>query len=81
LDYENPSNISKRLACYTNASGSSVIDNPPRNTSLVSFINLIPTSTHRYNSLQASLVHRFSHNVQVQASYTYSKCMDNGNFL
>ncbi len=31
-----------------------------------------------YNSLQASLSHRWENGLYLQASYTYSRCMDNG---
>ena len=37
-----------------------------------------PWAVSNYNSLQASLNHRFSHNLQFQAAYTYSKSLDNG---
>ena len=35
-------------------------------------------STSRYNSLQASLDRRLTHNLQAQVSYTYSKCISDG---
>lgn len=35
-------------------------------------------TSSRYNSLQASLDRRLTRNVQAQVSYTFSKCMDNG---
>lgn len=35
-------------------------------------------STSRYDSLQASLNRRLSHNLQAQASYTYSLCISDG---
>jgi hypothetical protein len=35
-------------------------------------------TTSGYNSLQASLNRRLSHNVQAQVSYTFSKCMSTG---
>jgi hypothetical protein len=69
------------VAGVLNAAGNSVIDNRRQSTHLGSFGNFVPTSLHRYNSLQASLVHRFSHNLQAQVSYTYSKCMDDGSYL
>jgi hypothetical protein len=37
-----------------------------------------PIAHSHYNSLQASLNRRFSHGLQLQASYTYSKSIDNG---
>jgi hypothetical protein len=36
------------------------------------------TAHSHYNSLQASFNRRFSHGLQAQASYTYSKSIDNG---
>jgi len=35
-------------------------------------------TTSRYDSLQASLTRRLTHNVQAQVSYTYSKCLGTG---
>lgn len=37
-----------------------------------------PTSTSRYNSLQVSLSRQLGHGLQAQASYTWSKCIDDG---
>ena len=37
-----------------------------------------PDGHSHYNSLQVSLNRRFAHGFQVQASYTYSKSIDNG---
>ncbi len=37
-----------------------------------------PIGHSHYNSLQVSVNRPFTHNVQTQLSYTYSKCIDNG---
>ena len=37
-----------------------------------------PDGSSWYNSLQAYLTHNFGKNLQFQASYTYSKCIDYG---
>ena len=39
-------------------------------------VNFMPSGISNYNSLQTNLSHRFSHNLQTQLSYTYSKCID-----
>jgi hypothetical protein len=38
----------------------------------------LPVSTSRYNSLQASLKRQFGAGFQAQASYTWSRCIDDG---
>ena len=38
----------------------------------------VPASTSRYNSLQASLNRQFGAGFQAQASYSWSKCIDDG---
>jgi hypothetical protein len=48
------------------------------NPSLGSFTIAENGSTSRYNSLQASLNRRMTHNLQAQASYTYSLCQSDG---
>ena len=50
------------------------------NPALGSFQTLEPITTSRYNSLQAVLNRRLTRNVQAQAAYTYSRCMDTGAF-
>lgn len=40
--------------------------------------NAAPTSTSRYRSLQASLNRQFGAVLQMQASYSWSKCIDDG---
>jgi hypothetical protein len=39
-------------------------------------VNYTPAGYSSYNSLQMSLNHRLSHDLQAQLSYTYSKCLD-----
>jgi hypothetical protein len=39
-------------------------------------VNYTPVGYSSYNSLQMSLNHRLSHDLQAQLSYTYSKCLD-----
>jgi hypothetical protein len=64
-----------------NAAGNAMVDNPRVNPNLGSFPAMIPTTLSRYNSLQTSVVHRFSHNFQMQGSYTWSRSIDDGAFL
>ncbi len=54
------------------------VANPRLNPNFSFLDNNIPAAYSKYNSLQASLNRRFANNFQVQASYTYSHCMDNG---
>jgi hypothetical protein len=49
-----------------------------RNAALGSSTLGVNGTNSRYNSLQASVNRRLSHNVQAQASYTYSKCLGTG---
>ncbi len=58
--------------------GGRIVSNPRLNSSFAFLDNNIPAAYSKYNSMQASLNRRFSRNVQVQAAYTYSNCMDNG---
>jgi hypothetical protein len=62
----------------TARSGPSI--NPlPRQNPAYSYISLKePWGHSNYNSLQAGLHRRFSHGLQTQISYTWSKSMDNG---
>ena len=55
-----------------------IVTNPRVNPALSIFPDVVPNTLSRYNSLQASLNRRLTRNVQAQASYTWSKCMDNG---
>ncbi len=46
------------------------------NPNVGTFDESIPDADSSYNSLQVNWVRHFSHNVQAQAAYTYSKCID-----
>jgi Carboxypeptidase regulatory-like domain/TonB dependent receptor len=48
------------------------------NPNLAGFSLGVNGTNSRYNSLQASLNRRMTHNLQAQVSYTYSKCMTTG---
>jgi len=58
-----------------------VVGNPLRNSNLASFAVLGPFASSRYNSGLVTVNRRFSSNFQAQASYTWSRCMDNGGYL
>ena len=49
------------------------------NCALGTFSDNTNMGDSRYNSLQATVNRRFTGNVQVQAAYTYSRCIDNDN--
>jgi hypothetical protein len=53
-----------------------IISNPRANPAGAALSSAAPVGDSSYNSLQAGLNRRFSHGVQTQLSYTYSKCMD-----
>ncbi len=55
-----------------------LVGNPRLNPNLGSFPDMIPTTMLRYNSLQTTLSHRFSHQFSAQIAYTYSRCIDDG---
>jgi len=59
---------------------STTVINPRINPALGSFQTLEPITTSAYNSLQASVNRRMTRNLQAQASYTFSKCLDDGAF-
>jgi hypothetical protein len=61
---------------YLSPTGTSVLPNPRINPLYSSLSEKEPWAHSNYNSLQTSLNHRFSHNVQTQLSYTFSKSMD-----
>jgi carboxypeptidase family protein len=48
------------------------------NPKLAGFSLGVSGTTSRYDSLQAALNRRLTHNVQAQVSYTYSKCLGTG---
>jgi hypothetical protein len=54
-----------------------VVGNPRENPAGGALSSEAPVADSHYNSLQVGLNRRFSHGVQTQLSYTWSKCMDN----
>jgi carboxypeptidase family protein/TonB-dependent receptor-like protein len=58
-----------------------VTSNPDLNNGLASFPNLTPEAWSRYNALLVSANKRFSKSFQASASYTWSRCIDNGGYL
>jgi hypothetical protein len=55
-----------------------VVGNPRINPNLGQLSEATIGTTSRYDSVQASVNRRFSHNVSAQVSYTYSRCIDDG---
>ncbi len=53
-----------------------LVENPRANPNVGSFVEGVPDANSSYNSLQVNWVRHFSHNLQAQAAYTYSKCID-----
>ncbi len=53
-----------------------IASNPRANPAGASLSSEAPDANSSYNSLQVGMNHRFSHGVQSQLSYTWSKCMD-----
>lgn len=53
-----------------------IVSNPRENPAGAALSSEAPVGDSSYNSLQAGLNRRFSHGVQSQLSYTWSKCMD-----
>jgi hypothetical protein len=58
----------------------SVTSNPVRNPNLAGWNDFGPYANSRYNSGTVSLNRRLTSNVQIQGSYTWSRCMDNGSY-
>jgi len=58
-----------------------VASNPDINPALGSFPNLTPEAWSRFNSMLVTVNHRFSDHFQMQGSYTWSRCIDNGGYL
>jgi TonB dependent receptor len=58
-----------------------VASNRDVNPALGQFPNLTPEAWSRYNSMLVSVNKRFSRNFQGTASYTWSRCIDNGGYL
>ncbi len=54
-----------------------IVSNPRENPAAGSLSSEAPVGDSHYNSLQVGLNRRFSHNLQGQLSYTWSKCIDN----
>ena len=54
-----------------------ITPNPRLNPAGAALSSEAPVGDSSYNSLQVGLNRRFSHGVQSQLSYTWSKCMDN----
>jgi hypothetical protein len=55
---------------------SGLISNARENPAGAALSSEAPVGDSSYNSLQVGLNHRFSHGLQSQLSYTWSKCMD-----
>jgi len=53
-----------------------IVSNPRLNPAGAALSSEAPVGDSSYNSLQVGLNRRFSHGVQTQLSYTWSKCMD-----
>ena len=53
-----------------------IVSNPRLNPAGAALSSEAPVGDSSYNSLQVGLNRRFSHGVQSQLSYTWSKCMD-----
>ena len=54
-----------------------IISNPRLNPAAAALSSEAPVGDSNYHSLQVGLNRRFSHGVQTQLSYTWSKCLDN----
>jgi hypothetical protein len=67
--------VTATLLVNANGTGT-IVPNPRPNTTISYFTNTRPVSNSNYNSLQASMNHRFAHGLQTQVSYTYSKSLD-----
>ena len=53
-----------------------IVSNPRLNTAGAALSSEAPVGDSNYHSLQVGLNRRFSHGVQTQLSYTWSKCLD-----
>jgi hypothetical protein len=58
------------------ATATGIVSNPRLNPAGASLSSEAPVGDSNYHSLQTGLNRRFSHGVQSQASYTWSKCLD-----
>ena len=64
---------------FADWNGTTLTPHPRLNTHLSTFNDSTDIANSRYNSLQATLNRRFSGWAEVQAAYTYSICIDDGN--
>ena len=58
------------------APASGIVSNPRLNPAAAAESSEAPVADSNYHSLQVGLNRRFSHGVQTQLSYTWSKCLD-----
>jgi len=61
-----------------NAAGTAIVPVPRPNPHFAGLAETVEGSSSRYNSLQASLNRRLTHNWQYQIAYTWSHCTDDG---
>jgi Carboxypeptidase regulatory-like domain/TonB-dependent Receptor Plug Domain/TonB dependent receptor len=59
------------------ATAPGIVSNPRLNPAAAALSSAAPVGDSNYHSLQVGLNRRFSHGVQTQLSYTWSKCLDN----
>ncbi len=59
------------------ATATGILSNPRLNPAGAALSSEAPVGDSNYNSLQVGVNRRFSHGVQSQLSYTWSKCLDN----
>jgi hypothetical protein len=58
------------------APAAGIVSNPRLNPAAAALSSEAPVADSNYHSLQVGLNRRFSHGVQTQVSYTWSKCLD-----
>jgi len=63
---------------FGHGSGFSYVANPRINPNFGPYINMQPSGTSDYNSLQVLVNRWFSQNFQLTLNYTHSKCLDDG---
>ncbi|MGZ5529749.1 MAG: outer membrane beta-barrel protein, partial [Limisphaerales bacterium] len=79
INYPTPFvNSNGQLQFSTLSSAGRITMNQFLNPQFGTITSFAPAALSRYNSLQTSLNRRFSHNVQAQVLYTWSRCIDNG---
>jgi hypothetical protein len=59
------------------ATAAGITSNPRLNSAAAAFSSAAPVADSNYHSLQVGVNRRFSHGLQSQLSYTWSKCLDN----